>query len=230
MPDLNAILEFVKSILPGVLARHFAAGIVALGAVALGLKTIFSFDWLYVVESALFLSGLTVALWYWIIVILYNRNAPSLRWWLYLGTPILLLSSGVTLFGAVLQSQYEYNDIGFYQSRHWKLASDGKDQRTFSADVIAVNDLSTRPFLVTATIDPACSSARLVDFDAKLASDAPYMPKLTEETDSIRSGETRRWRIEGFQPPAKLSLYVVIRNAAEWRDNCFHYNVKWEGK
>lgn len=228
MSSVDAVLDWLKGKVPPVLAPAFGGGIACLTAAALIIKTMRPFEWRTVLECAAFLYTVTGVLLYWAIVLVRHRKVPSLRWAVSVGLPVLVIASGLTLYAAVRQSRYTYNEMGMYQSRSWKQASIQGQNETFTFEVIAVEDLSKRPFIVTASSDTRCPQATLVDFSPSLSEDGAYRPLLTEITDPERSKETRAWRIEGFQPPSKLVFAITVRNISQWVGYCFIYDLRWE--
>jgi hypothetical protein len=109
----------------------------------------FAFDWRDVFASAGFLFALAAVLCLWIVTLANYWTAPSVHKLSRIGLPLLLLGICFTLFAAVRQSEFAYNQMGLYQSRDWKLTQAEAHDRIFTSEIIAVQDLSQRPFFVT---------------------------------------------------------------------------------
>jgi hypothetical protein len=192
-------------------------------------KTALGFDWRDVFSSAGFLFTLTGVFLLWIATVASYWNAPSVRTFSRVSLPLLCLGVCFTTPIAIKQSTYTYNEMGFYQSQHWKLRGIEGDDKTFSTEVIAVQDLSQHPFFVDVSIASACPKASIVDFTPTLADEQGYRFRAEDDV-TVDPSKNRKWKITEFQPPGKMVLLAKIRNDRSCDGSCLVYIVTWSSK
>lgn len=203
MDDVLKFLFFV----PTSLRKPVALAILLLSFLSVGIAIHYGYSVLDAAMAPLWLAafGITSVV---LLVLSWLRRANvgiELR---IVWTVVWVALTGGSLVLAHQRYAYEYNPLGFYQSRAWSPSVHQPGDISLKAwewQITAVQDMSQTPFVMEMRATDACP---VVDFQPVIHS-VSFRPTITDVSeDSTRS---TRWRVEDFRRPAEVVFRFVTK-------------------
>jgi hypothetical protein len=212
--SLDEVLKLLFFV-PLPLKRPMALGIVVMLALAAILALAQGFGywdavwdpiWLYaLMVCCLWLAGLAIARRERL------RAGLTLPW--SAGFVIIALLAAVE---GRAHNAYVYNELGFLQSRAWsrELEPSGAPAlMSWKWNLIAVQDLGESPLLVELRETDGCHFETFWP----TSESSQYTPPIT---DVSQGALARRWQIQNFRKPARLTFHLVTKREPRPPDKC----------
>ena len=195
--SLDEVLKLLFFV-PNPLRLSVGLGIV--GLLILATVLAFSQDYGYreAVSSPIWLGF--GAVWYSGVVLFTLANWRLLGWSICALWFVIFLAIVVAMTAyALRRNRFDYNELGFYQSREWvRAVHQPTPAGLWQWDLEAVKDLTATPLIVELRKSSACDFATFWPTSAS----PDYRPLITDISDN--SGQVIRWRIQNLRRPARV--------------------------